>query len=287
MARLAGHAIIRMSVCLLTLRFIWVEPMQLNRPLLLNRILQPKQGLRVIATTVVCSMLLFGCGEIKSATEYLISGNEAFQRNDYKQAEIEYKKAIHLEPNSSTALNNLGVVLNELGKYDDAVAILTRAVKIDPKNVIARYTLAQALTKSGKYAEAIVEAKQAVELGNSDLGGHRALAQAALLKAKKDKDSEDLKLAIAEYHVILQVDPDDDQAHHNLGDALAMQNDKDGAITEQKKAVELNEDNLAAHKSLANLLHEKGDNEGAQKQLDIIIKKNPSDTEARTLRGSL
>ena len=33
--------------------------------------------------------------------------------------------------------------------------------------------------------------------------------------------------------------------------------------------------------------HEKGDNAGAQKQLDIIIKKNPSDTEARTLRGAL
>ena len=261
--------------------------MQLSRPLLLNKMPKVNQGLRAAVTTAACAMLLFGCGEIKSATEYLISGNEAFQRQDYKQAEIEYKKAIHLEPNSSTALNNLGVVLNELGKYDDAVAILTRAVKIDPKNVIAHYTLAQALTKSGKYAEAIAAAKQAVELGNSDLGGHRALAQAALLKATKDKDNEALKLAIDEYHVILQVDPDDDQAHHNLGDALAMQNDKDGAIAEEKKAVELNEDNLAAHKSLAKLLHEKGDNAGAQKQLDIVIKKNPSDTEARTLRGAL
>jgi tetratricopeptide (TPR) repeat protein len=233
------------------------------------------------------ALVLFGCGELKSATEYLISGNEAFKRNDYKQAEIEYRKAIRLEPKSSTALNNLGVILNELGKYDDAVTILNQAISVDPKNVIAHYTLAQALTKKGMYAEAIVASRKAVELSNTEIGGHKALAYASLLKGKKEQNKEDLKVAIDEYRFILQSDSDDDVSHQNLGEALALYGDQTTALAEERKAVELNPDNLAARKLLAVYLHESGESEDAAKQLDTVIEKDPADAEARELRTKI
>lgn len=236
---------------------------------------------------VFAASLLFGCGEIKSATEYLISGNEAFKRNDYKQAELDYKNAIRLEPNSSTALNNLGVVLNELGKYDDAQATLSKAISVDPKNVIAHYTLAQVFIKRGNYPEAIAEAHKSIELSSNEMGGHKALAEASLRKGKQEKNNDDLKSAIDEYHFILQSDSDDDAAHQNLGEALAATGDKDAALVEEKKAVELNPDNLGARKALATLLHEKGDNQDAVDQLDTVIKKDASDTEARKLRTEI
>lgn len=243
--------------------------------------------IRAACLAVCTGFLLAGCGEFKSATEYLIAGNEAFKRSDYKQAEIEYRNALRLEPESSTALNNLGVILNELGRSDDAIEILSRAKKIDPKNVIAHYTLSQAQIKKGLYEEAILNAKRAIELSNDELGAHRALALATLMKAKRDSNQEDLKTAIGEYHTILQSESDDDAAHEHLAEALEMSGDKDGALCEAKKAVEDNADNLVARKLVARLLIDVGDKDGAAAQLKTVIEKDPADAEARKLQSSL
>ncbi|HEY9792330.1 MAG TPA: tetratricopeptide repeat protein [Candidatus Obscuribacterales bacterium] len=239
-------------------------------------------GLLVVASSTV----LIGC-EVRGASDYLISGNEAFKRNDYHEAEKDYRNALRIEPNSSTALNNLGVILNELGRYDESAQILGKAVQVDPNNEIAHYTLAQALLKIGKYDEAMSEARAAIGLKDSDMHGHRALAEAALLKAEKDKDPKVVTVAVDEYHSILQADQDDDQAHENLGSALALQGDKEAALSEEKKAVELNPDNLTARKQLARFLHEQGNNADAIKELDAVIQKDGSDQDARKLRSEI
>ncbi len=243
--------------------------------------------IRAACLAAFAGLVLAGCGEFKSATEYLIAGNEAFKRNNYKQAEIEYRNALRLEPESSTALNNLGVILNELGNNDDAIAILSKATKIDPKNIIAHYTLSQAQTKKGLYEEAIVNARRAIDLSTDDLGGHRALALASLMKAKRDSNQEDLKIAIAEYRTILQSESDDDATHHHLAEALELSGDATGALIEGKKAVQDNPDNLVARKLVARLMIDSGDKDGASAELKTVIEKDPSDAEARKLQSSL
>jgi tetratricopeptide (TPR) repeat protein len=281
-SELSAHVIIRLSV---SLRSHFRYSNMSGSPNLLSK--APTGRLKVSLLALFAALVMVGCGELKSATEYLIAGNEAFKRSDYKQAEIEYRNAIKLEPKSSTALNNLGVILNELGKYDDAVEILNKAIAVDPKNCIAHYTLSQSLIKKEQYPQAIIEARKAVELKNDEVGGHKALALASLMLGKKEQNKETLKVAVDEYHFILQSDNDDDSAHRNLGEALAAMDDKDSALVEVRKAVELNPDNLSARKLLAALLQEKGDKAEAGKQLDVIIQKDPADSEARKLKAQL
>lgn len=228
--------------------------------------------------------MLCGCGELKTATEYLYAGNEAFKTGNYKEAESEYRQAIKLEPKSETALNNLGVVLNEVGRAGEAAEILKQAVAIDPTNGIAYYTLAKALTKQGLYADAIAAARKSIELAPTDLNGHRALAEASLLKAKKEGSAEDLTAAVDQFNYVIQVDADDDAAHQSLGEGLSLQKDVEGAIAEEKKAVELNPDNRDARKLLAELLHGKGEDIAALKEIDAILEKDKSDGDVRKLR---
>lgn len=227
--------------------------------------------------------MLGGC-EMRGATDYLISGNEAFQRNDYREAESDYRNALRIEPKSATALNNLGVILNELGKYDEAAAFLRQAIEVDDKNAIAHYALAQSLLKTGKYDQAVEQARKAITLTSDDMGGHRVLAQALLLRARQNNSADDMKTAAEEFHIILQADQDDDRAHAGLAEIEMMQADKPAAIGEATKSVELNPDNLGARKLLARLLHDQGNNAEALKQLDAVIQKNRSDDEAIQLR---
>jgi tetratricopeptide (TPR) repeat protein len=245
--------------------------------------------IRAAFVAVVATVSLSACAEYRGATDYLIAGNEAFQRNDYKQAEIEYRNALKLEPNSETALNNLGVILNELGKTDEAIEILRKAISIQQTNIIAHYTLSQALAKKGDLDGAIAEAKAALAQpkANQELGAHRALAQASLLKAKRDKDQDALKVAIDEFHTIIQNESDDADAHFGLGEALLVSDDKEGALAEVKKAVDLNPDLLAARKVLAQMYIDAGQKDDAAKELKTVLSKDPSDAEARKLQAEV
>jgi tetratricopeptide (TPR) repeat protein len=246
--------------------------------------------IRAAIVAVCLGAVVSACGELpKGATDYLIAGNEAFKRNDYKEAEVDYRNALKADPTSGVALNNLGVILNELGKYDESIEILHQATAKDPNNIIAHYTLSQALAKKGDYDAAIAEAKLAIAApkGNEELGAHKALAQASLLKAKRDNDKDALKIAMDEYHTILVSESDDSDAHLGLADAAMVNDDKETAMAEAKKAVELNPDSLGGRKLLAKLYIDSGDKEAAAKELKIVIDKDPSDSDARKLQSTL
>ena len=221
--------------------------------------------LPTIFLTAGLTLALCACGDIRTASECLISGNQYFASRDYEHAAAEYRRALKQDPQSSTALNNLGVVLNELGKYDEASAVLKRAVAQDPKNQIARYALARALTHLKNYDEAIENATRAVELGPDEIAAHRALAEACLAGGQ-------LSEAIDEYRYITKTDGDDDLAHQFLG--------------EVKRALVLKPDNVEARKSYASALHERGDKTAALAEIDTLIKQKPADLSFKELRSA-
>jgi len=165
---------------------------------------------KLFGSLFCCTLTLSSCStEFKTSTDYLIAGKEYFKAGDYKKAEVEFQKALKKEPDSATvkatATNNLGVIYNEQGRFDDAINVLKEATTVDPKNAIARYVLANALTKKGRFDEALVEAQMSTELDKSEPGAYRALAEAALGKG-------DVALAITSYRLASHLEPDKDRA---------------------------------------------------------------------------
>jgi tetratricopeptide (TPR) repeat protein len=220
-----------------------------------------------------------GCGVMKNSAEYLISGNEFFKVGDYSHAEKDYREALKRSATPverATALNNLGVVLNEEGQYGDAVEVFKEGLTIDPKNVIATYAMAQALVRLKRYDEAIEMARKAIELNPDEAGGHRALADAAFAKG-------DYQTASDEYRYLTQADSDDDEAHQNLAKAQAANGDTEGAMLENQKAIEINPDNAVAITQQAELLFQKGDKAAALTQATNALDKDPQLTPAKDL----
>lgn len=200
--------------------------------------------LAILAVLSACQM------NLKTSTEYLISGNEYFKGGDYKNAESDYRTALKLDPSSATAKNNLGVILNEQGQYDEAVAILREAIQADPKNSIAHYVLAKSLIKKGLYDEAMQEAQTATELDKTEPAAYKALAEAALAKGATD-------VAINAYRCSVRLDPENDEYHHDLAKALGDSADIDGQIAEEKKCLELNPDNKEAKTALEEAMQQR------------------------------
>jgi len=75
-------------------------------------------------------------------------------RKEYANA-LPYAQASHeAEPNNARFLTNLGQVLQELGRVDEAIPLLERAVAVAPDRWDSRYDLGLCYMKRERYAEA-------------------------------------------------------------------------------------------------------------------------------------
>lgn len=235
----------------------------------------------VLSFALSCVVSLSSCHiELQTSTDHLVNGREYFKANDYKRAEVEFKKALELEPNSptvkATATNNLGVIYNEQGRYDEAIKVLKEATTVDPKNAIAHYVLANALTKVGRFDDALAEAQASTELDKTEPGAYRALAEAAMGKG-------DVPLAISAYRYAIGLESGNELLHHKLALALGQIQDWEGQIAEERSALELNPDNVEARLALAVALHNSGEPDSAVSELKTVLKKDVNNAEAKRL----
>lgn len=81
-------------------------------------------------------------------------------------AELEYRRAIGLRPDLATPYNDLGFVLLQQERFDDAAAVLRKALRIAPKHVPALENLGRALYRKGEVEESIDSFRRAIEVLN-------------------------------------------------------------------------------------------------------------------------
>ena len=66
-----------------------------------------------------------------------------------------FRSAIELDPLDATPYYNLGVLAQDAGKEDDAIALYRRALELDPHLAEAHYNLATLFDQSGDSRAAI------------------------------------------------------------------------------------------------------------------------------------
>ena len=67
------------------------------------------------------------------------------QKNNLKIAENLYKEILKINPNHSSAHNNLGIVLKELGEYQKAISCYEKAIQINPNYAHVYYNFGNIL----------------------------------------------------------------------------------------------------------------------------------------------
>ena len=67
----------------------------------------------------------------KAERDYIRKGNKNFKDSTYINAEVNYRKAIDVNPQSTVAMNNLGNTLTQQQKFEEAMEQYVTATKIE------------------------------------------------------------------------------------------------------------------------------------------------------------
>jgi tetratricopeptide (TPR) repeat protein len=196
------------------------------------------------------------------------------------EAITHYRKALEINPDFGKAFFNLGNVLARTGKTDEAIVHYRKALYIDSNYVEAHINLGTILLQTGRMDEAMTHFLKALETDPNNGDAHYNLG---LLLAKTGRTDE----AMAHFLKALEIDPAYGDAHYNLGLLLAKTGRTDEAIAHYRKALEINPNHAEAHNNLGILLAQTGRTDGAIAHCRKALECNPDHAEAHNNLGIL
>jgi tetratricopeptide (TPR) repeat protein len=96
---------------------------------------------------------------------------------DWNGAELEFRRAIVLNPNYATAHQWYGLLLASLSRFPEAEAEVLRGQQLEPLSPIVNMAVAEVFTWERRYDDAIAEYKKIIELDPSFPGAYGNLAE--------------------------------------------------------------------------------------------------------------
>jgi tetratricopeptide (TPR) repeat protein len=129
--------------------------------------------------------------------QFLQSGNRYFNQAKYAEAEIEFRNASQVDPNSFEAHDRLAATYMKVGKWDGAVRELQRTLELHPGDTRARlnlgniYFVAQDFDRAEQAALAVTQE----DPGNAE--AHSLLANIAEARGRHDEARSEIAKAIA------------------------------------------------------------------------------------------
>jgi tetratricopeptide (TPR) repeat protein len=106
--------------------------------------------------------------EVESAESYCAQGNHYADQMQYKEAKVEYTKALELDPEYSEAHNNFGNVYFKQGLIEEAEWEYKKAIKLSPNYCDAYFNLGILFKSQEKYDEAILKFFEVLQLNPED-----------------------------------------------------------------------------------------------------------------------
>jgi tetratricopeptide (TPR) repeat protein len=201
-----------------------------------------------------------------------------YQSGKVEEAIAHFREALRLYPGNAFAHNNLGGALSNLGKNDEALVHLDQAIQINPNYAEAYSNLGMALMRQGRMAEATKCFETSLRLNPQHPDTHHNLGNIAYAQDRFG-DAE------AHYRATLRARPDSFETHHNLAMALAALGRTTEAFTEFDAALKLKPDFAPAQYQIGELLLKQGNRAEAARWLAAAVRSQPASAEAHRRLG--
>jgi tetratricopeptide (TPR) repeat protein len=211
-------------------------------------------------------------------TEDLLQASQAAIRNgNYPIAEQLLKRVLEKEPKHKTIRRNLGFVLTQQRKYDEAIAILTEQTKMNPFEDYAYNMLGGVHWQKQDYAKAEEAFRKQIEVTPLDQTAHASLGQ-MLVESRKYKE------AIPALERALSISPDREILYVSLGRAYLSTGESKKAIDAFEEAVKLSRTPLVLN-NVAYYLAFDGAVDAAQLEKALQYSESAVTTVASSLRN--
>jgi tetratricopeptide (TPR) repeat protein len=157
------------------------------------------------------------------------------QTSYWRNSETLWTHTLDVTRNNDVAENNLGIVLLQQGRVDEAIRRFERAIEIRPENAPAHDNLAKSFLRKGQPADAMVEYRKLLEIQPENVETHNILGTVLIQQRR-------IREALQQWEEALKIDPENGNAKSNLAWVFATcpeQSFRDGA-----RAVQLAEQAL-------------------------------------------
>ena len=186
-----------------------------------------------------------------------------------EEAITHFREAIRVGPQAAKAHYNWGKVLSDLGQTEEAMEHYRAAMAVDPKYAAPRFNLADLLHKRGEPEEAIALYARVCELEPDDARAFNALGN---LLSSTGRFRE----AVERFNQGLRVDPYSAETRNNLGIALGKLGRRQEAVAQFQTALRIKRDYAEAYNNLANALAASGQLEEAVVNYREAIARQPT-----------
>ncbi|PZV17506.1 MAG: hypothetical protein DCF22_03530 [Leptolyngbya sp.] len=193
------------------------------------------------------------------------------ERGRYDEALTYFEQVLTLRP-AAESHNSVAIVLKAQGNYSAAVEQYRKALALKPNQPEVMSNLGNALKESGSAEDAIACYRDAIALNPNYAEAHNNLGISYKEQGKLDE-------AISCYQTALRLKPNYVEAHHNLGIIWRLQGKLDQAIDYFRQAIALKPTYVDAHTSLGSTLHQQGKLDEAIAQFTHVLTLKPDSAE--------
>ncbi len=213
----------------------------------------PEIGLLLLVTWTAADLcarwrfrrLLLGGGSAIILVALLVCART--QTSYWRNSESLWTHTLACTADNAVAHNDLGQVLFQKKRPDEAIAHFRMALQIKPDYAEAHHNFGNALLQAGRADEAMLQYRQALDVNPEDARSHNNLGYLLLEKKRVDE-------AIVHFERALKIRPDYAEAHYNCGDALLRRGQVGQAIGHYREALRFKPDSVAVLDRLAWLL---------------------------------
>ncbi len=238
----------------------------------------------------------------KFAQTYLLIGDLHLNRQEYEQALEAYAQALAIDPNLPQAHSARGYIYSQMGRVAEAITENLETLRLSPDDFATYKNLVLLYNQAGQPEKALEAAEQALQRApENEKAGLQTiitqLRQSAGLPLAATPNVQELLAqgqalfnqqkwdeAAAIYEKVLELNPDEIQAHMALGYIAFQRGDLAAAERHNLRLLELNPNDYNTHKNLAIVYQQMGEPQKALIQAEAALALAPPE-EQEALRA--
>ncbi len=231
---------------------------------------------RLLAALCLTACILQGCAGNPAVRkqQYFASGQQYFQKGDYRAAAIQFSHAIRIDPDYAEAHRRLAATYLKLQQPDHAYAELADVVQLQPSDFQTRIQMTGLLIAARRFGDAREQTKLLLAQRPNDPAVHSMLSSSLAAQG-------DMQGAIAEMQKAVALAPGRWDSYFALALLQLKANQPDAAETSIGKVIALDPAAMQPHLLLGNLYLSRNRSSDAEQEYRDAMSLAPASMEPR------